>query len=275
MAHAVDETGDFTLTGQTLRYTSAPRYDVDLIKWKEDYCREHKLKAKDLEGYGECPDEILYPYALYDADVTWRICHKHMENLDCDAFGNCSWEAFWISQRAVLAVLEISTVGIPLDKKRVDDMTITYMEAKSKLEQKIKDWANWPELNMNSVYQVRELLFGTRYNGKNMVEGVRPRLRPPEAKSLEAMPILTTDKRPKRWTEVIEVTESPITDTHRATLQFHDSGITIVSGPEKLRFREQDEIRAALDSAGFDIVDIRDAPDRPDREWVFVATKRD
>ena len=204
MAHAVDETGDFTLTGQTLRYTSAPRYDVDLIKWKEDYCREHKLKAKDLEGYGECPDEILYPYALYDADVTWRICHKHMENLDCDAFGNCSWEAFWISQRAVLAVLEINTVGIPLDKKRVDDMTITYMEAKSKLEQKIKDWANWPELNMNSVYQVRELLFGTRYNGKNMVEGVRPRLRPPEAKSLEAMPILTTDKRPKRWTEVIE-----------------------------------------------------------------------
>ena len=77
------------------------------------------------------------------------------------------------------------------------------------------------------------------------------------------------------WTEVVEVTESPITDTHRATLQFHESGISIVSGPEKLRFREQDEIRAALDSAGFDIVDIRDAPDRPDREWVFVATKRD
>ena len=76
------------------------------------------------------------------------------------------------------------------------------------------------------------------------------------------------------WTEVVEVTESPITDTHRATLQFHVSGITIVSGPEKLRFREQDEIRVALDTAGFDIIDIRDAPDRPGREWVFVATKR-
>jgi len=203
MAHAVDETGDFTLTGQTLRYTAAPRYDVPLLKWKEQYCKDNKIKAKDLEGFGECPDEVLYPYAIYDADVTWRICQAHMKNLDSDRFGNCCWEPFWISQRAALAVLEINTTGIPLDKKRVDEMTVTYMEVKSDLEDRIKQWAKWPEMNMNSTFHVRELLFGTNYNGKELVDGERPRLRPEEAISIEAMPILTTDKRPKRWEEVI------------------------------------------------------------------------
>ena len=38
-----------------------------------------------------------------------------------------------------------------------------------------------------------------------------------------------------------------------------------------LRFRERDEVEASLREAGFDLVDVRDAPDRPGAEWVFVA----
>jgi SAM-dependent methyltransferase len=38
-----------------------------------------------------------------------------------------------------------------------------------------------------------------------------------------------------------------------------------------LRFRERDEVARSLTSAGFLVEDVRDAPDRPGREFVFVA----
>jgi uracil-DNA glycosylase family 4 len=202
MAHAVDETGDFSLTGQALRHTSAPRYDLALEKWKTNYCTANKLKSKELEGYGDCPDDILYPYANYDADVTRRIAIAHLENLDCDRFGNNCWEAFWVSQRAVLAVLEMKQTGMMLDSARVDELTAIYMDVKNDLERKLQKWAKWPKLNLASVYQVRELMFGTKYNGKLLVDGKRPRIRPEGARSLHAVPLLTTEKRPRKWSEL-------------------------------------------------------------------------
>jgi len=38
-----------------------------------------------------------------------------------------------------------------------------------------------------------------------------------------------------------------------------------------LRFREYDELVHDLAQHGFDVVDVRDAPDRPGKEWVFLA----
>jgi ubiquinone/menaquinone biosynthesis C-methylase UbiE len=40
-----------------------------------------------------------------------------------------------------------------------------------------------------------------------------------------------------------------------------------------LRFRERDEVEADLTDAGFVVDDVRDAPDRPGREFVFVARR--
>ena len=42
-----------------------------------------------------------------------------------------------------------------------------------------------------------------------------------------------------------------------------------------LRFRERDELERDLDRHGFDVLDVRDAPDRPGTEMVFVAHTRD
>lgn len=41
-----------------------------------------------------------------------------------------------------------------------------------------------------------------------------------------------------------------------------------------LRFRSRDELDASLDVAGFDVVEVRDAPDRPQLEFVYVARRR-
>lgn len=223
--HSIQETADLSLTALTLRYTTAPRYDVELTKWRDRYCNEHKLKKEELEGYGECPDEVLVPYGCYDADVTWRLVLKAERLLDKDAYGNNCWEPFWMSMRALPAVLEMNCTGVQIDRDRLDMLTEKYMTARAELEQKIRDWARWPDLNLNSVYQVREFLYGEFLNGKEKEDPNDPpiRLRPKkgeirvvvidgekkkvrvkaDGRSLRLEPIITTDKRPIPWEEVV------------------------------------------------------------------------
>lgn len=71
-------------------------------------------------------------------------------------------------------------------------------------------------------------------------------------------------------TEVIAATLPMVTFESR--FRFPDGEqVTSVS---TLRFRSDAEIRHDLDLTGFDVVDRRDAPDRPGLEWVFVCRRR-
>jgi len=56
----------------------------------------------------------------------------------------------------------------------------------------------------------------------------------------------------------------------RWTYVFAADGLTLTSD-STLRFRERAEIEAELAGQGFVVEDVRDAPDRPGREFVFVA----
>ena len=58
----------------------------------------------------------------------------------------------------------------------------------------------------------------------------------------------------------------------RWTYRFERTGASIVSD-STLRFRERAEVETTLDRAGFRLVDVRDAPDRPGLEHVFVAER--
>jgi hypothetical protein len=40
-----------------------------------------------------------------------------------------------------------------------------------------------------------------------------------------------------------------------------------------LRFRERDEVVGDLATHGFEVLDVRDAPDRPGKEFVFVSRR--
>jgi SAM-dependent methyltransferase len=59
----------------------------------------------------------------------------------------------------------------------------------------------------------------------------------------------------------------------RTTFVFERDGATLTS-ESTLRFRSEDEIRASLHAAGFVVREVRDAPDRPGRELVFIAERR-
>lgn len=199
MAHAVEETAQLGLEVLATRYTTAPRYDLPLEKWKRE---ENKRRGEPISGYGEIPEEILIPYANYDADVTRRICVELMRYLDSDYNGNDCWEPFWESMLALPITYDMHANGILVDKDRIDSLTFAFMETRSEKENQLKEWALWPDLNIRSTQHVKELLFGEELNGRTDAEGKPLRLRPPQAKSLYLEPLLDTSKPPRRWSEL-------------------------------------------------------------------------
>ncbi len=70
------------------------------------------------------------------------------------------------------------------------------------------------------------------------------------------------------WVEVTDVSLPRV--TFRWTYRFENDG-AILTSDSTLRFREREEVEASLSEAGFAVLDVRGAPDRPGREFVFVA----
>jgi len=70
------------------------------------------------------------------------------------------------------------------------------------------------------------------------------------------------------WHDLTDVSGDRV--SFRSTWVFESDGAVLTSD-STLRFRSLDEVTASLHAAGFEVQDVRDAPDRPGREWVFVA----
>jgi SAM-dependent methyltransferase len=70
------------------------------------------------------------------------------------------------------------------------------------------------------------------------------------------------------WVEVTAL-DGPLV-TFRWTFVFDSDG-QVLTSDSTLRFRGRDEVAADLAAHGFVVEDVRDAPDRPGREFVFVA----
>ncbi|WP_448317451.1 class I SAM-dependent methyltransferase [Streptomyces sp. CO7] len=72
------------------------------------------------------------------------------------------------------------------------------------------------------------------------------------------------------WVDLVDV--SPPLVAFRWTYVFASDGAVLTSD-STLRFRECDEVERDLADHGFVLEDVRDAPDRPGRELVFVARR--
>jgi ubiquinone/menaquinone biosynthesis C-methylase UbiE len=70
------------------------------------------------------------------------------------------------------------------------------------------------------------------------------------------------------WNEVTEVCGDLV--TFRSTIAFEREHLVLES-MSTLRFRSRPEIESSLEREGFDVDQVRDAPDRPGREFVFLA----
>jgi len=70
------------------------------------------------------------------------------------------------------------------------------------------------------------------------------------------------------WADVTGVAGELV--SFRQTFVFQRDGAVLTSD-STLRFRSRAEIESSLAAAGFAVDDVRDAPDRPGREFVFIA----
>ncbi|MFC9994889.1 class I SAM-dependent methyltransferase [Nocardia sp. NPDC127526] len=50
---------------------------------------------------------------------------------------------------------------------------------------------------------------------------------------------------------------------------------TALTSDSTLRFRSRDELESSLTACGYRVQDVREAPDRPDHEWVFICQSAD
>lgn len=73
------------------------------------------------------------------------------------------------------------------------------------------------------------------------------------------------------WCEVTDETEERV--SFRWTYVFGADGQTITSD-STLRFRSRDAIERSLRKCGFVVGELREAPDRPGKEFVFIAGRR-
>ncbi|GGP59927.1 class I SAM-dependent methyltransferase [Streptomyces calvus] len=76
----------------------------------------------------------------------------------------------------------------------------------------------------------------------------------------------------EHWHQVTDV-DGPLV-TFRTTYVFAADGAVLTSD-STLRFRGREEAEADLAAHGFTVDEVRDAPDRPGREFVFVARRPD
>jgi hypothetical protein len=74
------------------------------------------------------------------------------------------------------------------------------------------------------------------------------------------------------WHELLEVRGELV--SFRSTVVFASDGAVLTSD-SRLRFRHRDEVTASLAAAGYVVDEVRQAPDRPGRELVFIARRAD
>lgn len=72
------------------------------------------------------------------------------------------------------------------------------------------------------------------------------------------------------WVQVTDVAEDDGLVTFESPNFFEADG-TVITSRSTLRFRSREAIEGSLRASGFEVLEVRDAPDRPGRELVFVA----
>jgi SAM-dependent methyltransferase len=88
----------------------------------------------------------------------------------------------------------------------------------------------------------------------------------PPARTIDIPGIGTVES----WMEVTDV-RLPVV-TFRSTHRFLADGVVLTSD-STLRFRSRDEVQTSLIANGYRVLDVREAPDRPGREFVFIAER--
>jgi len=140
--------------------------------------------------------------------------------LDRDDYGLNSRDGYWSKQSASLAFLQMEMAGLLVDPERAETLTQTFMEGRNEKLAEFRDKIGWPDFNIKSTEQCRELLFGEALNGKapDPATGLPIRLRPAGVETLGLTPVTAVGG--KAWDDIVdrEMTEVYNVATDQQTL---------------------------------------------------------
>jgi ubiquinone/menaquinone biosynthesis C-methylase UbiE len=112
-----------------------------------------------------------------------------------------------------------------------------------------------------------------RDGGHLVFETRRPERRAWQGWAVETGPVVRDVPGDGEVEQRMEVTDVALPYvSFRYTYTFASDGLTVWSD-STLRFRSRAEVEETLVTNGFTTLDVRDAPDRPGREYVFVAQR--
>ncbi|WP_433172505.1 class I SAM-dependent methyltransferase [Actinoallomurus sp. CA-150999] len=112
-----------------------------------------------------------------------------------------------------------------------------------------------------------------RPGGHLVFETRRPEYRAWEEWATDSAPVTVDVPGLGPVEQRFEVTEVSLPlVSFRYTYTFLANG-TVVTSDSTLRFRHRDEVETSLGANGYRVLDVREAPDRPGREFVFIAER--
>ncbi len=120
---------------------------------------------------------------------------------------------------------------------------------------------------------LRGIRSALRAHGRLVFETRRPERRAWEDWALETGPVVRDVPGVGKVEQRREVTEVSLPYvSFRYSYRFARDG-AVVTSDSTLRFRSRHEVEATLVSTGFAMPEVREAPDRPEREYVFIAER--
>jgi DNA polymerase I-like protein with 3'-5' exonuclease and polymerase domains/uracil-DNA glycosylase len=146
-------------------------------------------------GYAYIPDEILFPYALRDADATWQAARKIEAELEGrPKIKKLYWD---LVMPTALHLLDVERQGIKVDMGRIKELRDIYLPVYEGLLEEFRAATNWPAFNPNSKDNKASFLFSTTpYRDKKPApEGVVV---------LSLTPLYNSAKYPENWVDIKE-----------------------------------------------------------------------
>lgn len=260
---AYDELAINELDAVRVRFTDYPSYSHILNNHKQlakagdptvlgDLAKRNDWQEIVNNGYGWIPDEILYPYAAADVDVTLRAAIRLERHLDADENGQNCWRQYWSSLSASLVAAEIMQTGLPFDAKQCGRLAVVYNRVYGELLAKLRKTLNWPDFNIASWPQTLQAMYGTKYGGKMDELGRRVSTRPPRALTFALVPVLTNDaKSPKPWSEIVAQNQEHL---HSPGTNYKTLGV-IMNDPDGVAVR-----RYNPQTRRFEVVRVKEIP---------------
>ncbi|MGL6167416.1 MAG: DNA polymerase [Fusobacteriaceae bacterium] len=140
------------LTRDILEYGE---YEEEINQFKKDYCREHKIKAKEFT-YDLIPKEILAPYNCMDTTCTLQLFEKGMEIIkSLEAVGYVRLREIVKMKHEVTDIYINARIrGVYIDRKKVMSLHTEFTTLMNESKENI-----YKDLSKHIEYVEREIYF--------------------------------------------------------------------------------------------------------------------